>query len=189
MVSTKTTVMVITLLTFCLLVSNTSAVAQSCCLSYAKVKIPYAALTGYTVQTTTVCPINAIISTSQTSPEDRQDNPQLRVTASSTEDDMVSVKAVVMVLTLLTVCLMTSNASAAQPRCCHWYSKTKPAFSEIKGYSVQPNTGMCRINAIIFLLKKGKLVCANPAKDWVMDYINRLRNKAQTIHNISLAKK
>ncbi|XP_010783753.1 C-C motif chemokine 20a.3 [Notothenia coriiceps] len=93
---------------------------------------------------------------------------------------MVSIKASVMVITLLTVCLLATNASSAHG-CCRNYMKTKIPFPKIKGYSVQTVTELCPISAIIFHTKKGK-ACTDPALNWVMYYVDRLRNKAQMVH-------
>ncbi|KAL3055069.1 C-C motif chemokine 20a.3 [Trematomus bernacchii] len=94
---------------------------------------------------------------------------------------MVSIKASVTVITLLTVCLLATNASPAHHGCCRNYMKTKIPFLKIKGYSVQTVTGLCPISAIIFHTKKGK-ACTDPALNWVMDYVDRLRNKAKMVH-------
>ncbi|KAK2822321.1 hypothetical protein Q5P01_022386 [Channa striata] len=94
---------------------------------------------------------------------------------------MVSVRDSVMVITLLTLCLLATNTSAGYHECCRRYMTVKLPFVAIKGYSVQTNIEMCPINAIIFHTKKGK-ACTNPALDWVMDYVNRIRNKAQMVH-------
>nr|XP_020471910.1 C-C motif chemokine 20-like [Monopterus albus] len=94
---------------------------------------------------------------------------------------MVSVKATVTVITLLTICLLATNTSAAHYECCRRYMTIKIPFVSIKGYSVQTVAELCPINAIIFHTKKGK-ACTNPALNWVMDYINRLKTKAQMVH-------
>nr|XP_004543048.2 C-C motif chemokine 20-like [Maylandia zebra] len=94
---------------------------------------------------------------------------------------MLPIRAVVVIA--LTVCL-TANTSAAYPHCCRGYITGKLPYSAIKGYSVQTDTEMCPINAIIFHTKKGK-ACANPALKWVIDAINRIRKKAQRIHQHS----
>ncbi|KAA8587305.1 C-C motif chemokine 20a.3 isoform X2 [Etheostoma spectabile] len=94
---------------------------------------------------------------------------------------MVSIKAAVVGITLLTVCLLATNASPVRYGCCRNYMATKIPFSKIKGYSVQTVNEMCPINAIIFHTKKGQ-ACTNPALHWVMDYVNRLRSKAQMVH-------
>ncbi|KAL3988413.1 carbonic anhydrase 4 [Sarotherodon galilaeus] len=95
---------------------------------------------------------------------------------------MLPIRAVV-VIALLTVCL-TANTSAAYRHCCRRYMTGRLPFAAIKGYSVQTDTEMCPINAIIFHTKKGK-ACADPALKWVIDAINRMRNKAQKIHQRS----
>ncbi|TKS79932.1 C-C motif chemokine 20 [Collichthys lucidus] len=87
---------------------------------------------------------------------------------------MVSVKATVMVMMLLTICLLTTNTSAEKFGCCRSYIKFKLNFNNIKGYSVQNDTGVCHISAIIFHTKGRNSFCANPALDWVMDYVNRI---------------
>ncbi|XP_047446097.1 C-C motif chemokine 20a.3 [Mugil cephalus] len=93
---------------------------------------------------------------------------------------MVSVKVTLMAIALLILCLQATNTSAYRG-CCQKYMKGKLPFRVIQGYAVQSVGEMCPINAIIFQTKKGK-TCTDPALDWVMDYVNRLRNKAQKVH-------
>ncbi|XP_029308544.1 C-C motif chemokine 20a.3 [Cottoperca gobio] len=94
---------------------------------------------------------------------------------------MVSFQATVMVITLLTVSLLATNASPVYHGCCRHYMTGRIPFSKIKGYSVQTVKEMCPINAIIFHTNKGKS-CTNPALNWVMEYVDRLRNRAQKVH-------
>ncbi|XP_038550756.1 C-C motif chemokine 20a.3 [Micropterus salmoides] len=94
---------------------------------------------------------------------------------------MVSIKATVTVITLFTFCLLSTSTSAVYHGCCRSYMTTKIPFRAIKGYSVQTITELCPINAIIFHTKKGK-ACTNPALNWVMNYVDLLRNKAQMVH-------
>ncbi|XP_076001096.1 C-C motif chemokine 20a.3 [Genypterus blacodes] len=94
---------------------------------------------------------------------------------------MVLIKAPVMVLVLLAIVLLATKSSAARHGCCHRYSMGRIPFTIIKGYSVQTITENCGMDAIIFHTTKGK-ACTNPTLDWVMFYVNRLRNKAQNIH-------
>ncbi|XP_013767004.1 C-C motif chemokine 20-like [Pundamilia nyererei] len=70
------------------------------------------------------------------------------------------------------------------PDCCRRYMRGRLPYSAIEGYSVQTDTEMCPISAIIFHTKKGK-ACANPALKWVIDAIDRIRKKAQKIHQRS----
>ncbi|XP_019962584.1 C-C motif chemokine 20a.3 [Paralichthys olivaceus] len=95
---------------------------------------------------------------------------------------MVSVKAAAMVITLLTVCLLATETSAMNYKCCLRYMKTKIPFQAIRGYSIQTRKEMCPIDAIIFHTKRGQ-TCADPSQRWVMDYVDHLRNKAQMVHN------
>ncbi|XP_053294276.1 C-C motif chemokine 20a.3 [Pleuronectes platessa] len=95
---------------------------------------------------------------------------------------MVSIKAAVMVITLLTFCLLATETSAVNYACCRRYMKFKLPFHVIRGYSVQTRKDMCPIDAIIFHTKRGQ-ACADPTLGWVMDYIDRVRTKAQMVHN------
>ncbi|XP_034039072.1 C-C motif chemokine 20a.3 [Thalassophryne amazonica] len=93
---------------------------------------------------------------------------------------MVQIKGLIL---LLTICLSDVCTSAAYHShgCCRQYTRGKIPLNNIKGYSVQTVKEMCPINAIIFHTKRGK-VCTNPAFDWVMDYVNHLRKKAEIVH-------
>ncbi|XP_040000249.1 C-C motif chemokine 20a.3 [Xiphias gladius] len=94
---------------------------------------------------------------------------------------MVSIKTALTVITLLTICLLATDTSALNPECCRRYMLTKIPFTAIRGYSVQTHKELCSLNAIIFHTRKGK-ACTNPALNWVMDYVDRLRNRAQMVH-------
>ncbi|XP_037537247.1 C-C motif chemokine 20-like [Nematolebias whitei] len=95
---------------------------------------------------------------------------------------MVSTRVTVTAITLLTLCVLASQTSAAHPGCCRTYMKGKLRCQNIKGYSVQTSTEMCPISAIIFHLKSGQKACTDPALEWVMTCINRIRYKAQKVH-------
>ncbi|XP_017165712.1 C-C motif chemokine 20-like [Poecilia reticulata] len=102
---------------------------------------------------------------------------------------MVSMKVTVMVVTLLTLCVLATNTHAAlYTNCCRRYQLGKPRFSDIKGFSVQKKTELCSINAIIFHTKKGKK-CADPALEWVLDYVSRIEYEAQKVHKNSQGRK
>ncbi|XP_062285005.1 C-C motif chemokine 20a.3 [Scomber scombrus] len=91
---------------------------------------------------------------------------------------MVSIKALAI---CLAICLLATNTSAVSHSCCRRYMKGRLRFTVIRGYSLQSVKEMCPINAIIFHTNNGK-VCTDPALSWVMDYVNRLRIKAQNVH-------
>ncbi|KAG7457088.1 hypothetical protein MATL_G00242900 [Megalops atlanticus] len=84
----------------------------------------------------------------------------------------------VCLLLVLAVTLFSLQADAA---CCTKYSRSEIPINLIKGFSVQTNTGWCNINAVIFLTQKGRKLCADPAKPWVMDRIQELRKRVQKI--------
>ncbi|XP_024129959.1 C-C motif chemokine 20a.3 [Oryzias melastigma] len=97
---------------------------------------------------------------------------------------MMSIKAAFIVIAFLTVCVQQTDAALGF-RCCRKYMKGKLPFAIIKGYSVQKVTELCPINAIIFHTRKGN-TCTNPALSWVMEYVERIRKRAQKVHNESL---
>ncbi|CAG5896780.1 unnamed protein product [Menidia menidia] len=101
---------------------------------------------------------------------------------------MVSVKVKAMAIALVAVCVLASNTDAVYRGCCQSYIKGRLPFAVIRGYSVQDITEMCPISAIIFHTRKAK-ICCDPAQEWVMDYVNRLRNKAQRVHRKSQSQK
>ncbi|RVE61835.1 hypothetical protein OJAV_G00174290 [Oryzias javanicus] len=97
---------------------------------------------------------------------------------------MVSIKVAFILMAVLAVCVQQTDAAMGS-RCCRKYMKNKLPFPIIKGYSIQDLTEFCPINAIIFHTRKGK-TCANPALSWVMEYVERIRKRAQKVHNQSL---
>ncbi|KAF7222689.1 C-C motif chemokine 20a.3 [Nothobranchius furzeri] len=98
---------------------------------------------------------------------------------------MVSVKVTV---TLVLLYALAVDEFTAYPECCRRYIKGKLRWETIKGYSVQPATEMCPINAIIFHTKMGK-VCTDPALNWVIGYVSRIRFEAQKLHQKAQALK
>uniref|UniRef100_A0A3Q2NSP6 C-C motif chemokine n=1 Tax=Fundulus heteroclitus TaxID=8078 RepID=A0A3Q2NSP6_FUNHE len=66
-----------------------------------------------------------------------------------------------------------SKPAQAYVSCCRRYMVGRIRYPDIKGFSVQNNSELCPISAIIFHTTKGKR-CANPALEWVMDYVNRI---------------
>ncbi|XP_029930747.1 C-C motif chemokine 20a.3 [Myripristis murdjan] len=95
---------------------------------------------------------------------------------------MVLIRTAVLALMLLTIGLFASHTSAVS-ECCRSYTRGIIPCNAIKGYSVQTVKELCHINAIIFYTKKGRAACTNPALGWVMTCVDRLRNKAQMVHN------
>ncbi|KAM4556473.1 C-C motif chemokine 20a.3 [Fundulus diaphanus] len=94
---------------------------------------------------------------------------------------MISIKVTVMVATLVTLCILSTDTHAAYIGCCRRYMVGRIRFPDIKGFSVQNSTELCPISAIIFHTKNGKR-CANPALEWVMDYVSRIEYMALKVH-------
>ncbi|MEQ2276506.1 hypothetical protein XENORESO_020022 [Xenotaenia resolanae] len=94
---------------------------------------------------------------------------------------MISIKVTVMPLTLVILCVLSTNTQAASFPCCRRHMFGKLRFQEIKGFSVQNDFEHCSISAIIFHTKNGKK-CFNPALEWVMDYVRQIEYMAQKVH-------
>ncbi|XP_035993983.1 eotaxin [Fundulus heteroclitus] len=86
---------------------------------------------------------------------------------------MISIKVTVMVATLVTLCILSTDMQPAHIGCCRRYTVGRIRFQDIKGISVQNSTEQCPFSAIIFHTAKGKR-CVNPALEWVMDCVNRI---------------
>uniref|UniRef100_A0A3B3CRW7 Chemokine interleukin-8-like domain-containing protein n=1 Tax=Oryzias melastigma TaxID=30732 RepID=A0A3B3CRW7_ORYME len=61
--------------------------------------------------------------------------------------------------------------------CCTRYQKIPVPVDRLKKYTELKNTGNCHLRAIIFLTVKGKLVCANPNEEWVIEAMKTLKNR------------
>uniref|UniRef100_A0A8C7WQN8 Chemokine interleukin-8-like domain-containing protein n=1 Tax=Oryzias sinensis TaxID=183150 RepID=A0A8C7WQN8_9TELE len=53
--------------------------------------------------------------------------------------------------------------------CCTRYQSNHFPVQRLKSYRVQEDTGNCNIRAIIFLTVKGRVFCANPKQQWVIE--------------------
>ncbi|XP_029561569.1 C-C motif chemokine 20 isoform X1 [Salmo trutta] len=104
---------------------------------------------------------------------------------------MAQIRApVIVLLVLLAVGLFTTEASAAKQGqysavkarrrkgCCQSYTGGEIPFGVIVGYTLQTPIEICRIPAIIFHTEKGKDLCADPSKSWVIQHVNRLGDRA-----------
>ncbi|KAM9322106.1 C-C motif chemokine 20a.3 [Pholidichthys leucotaenia] len=100
---------------------------------------------------------------------------------------MVSGSAVLWAVTLASL-LLAANTSGSPRRCCRSYIKGRLRSEDIIGYSVQTIQEHCPIDAIIFHTKTGRF-CGNPALQWVMDNVERIRIRAKKIHKASVVDK
>uniref|UniRef100_A0A8C7WQR7 Chemokine interleukin-8-like domain-containing protein n=1 Tax=Oryzias sinensis TaxID=183150 RepID=A0A8C7WQR7_9TELE len=61
--------------------------------------------------------------------------------------------------------------------CCTRYQSNHFPVQRLKSYRVQEDTGNCNIRAIIFLTVKGRVFCANPKQQWVIEAVETLQRK------------
>ncbi|XP_056116429.1 C-C motif chemokine 20a.3 [Rhinichthys klamathensis goyatoka] len=92
---------------------------------------------------------------------------------------MTRVSASVIVLMVVALSVLCTDASPFS--CCRKYTKGMIPMKFIKGYSIQTITRNCHIDAVIFHTNKGKNICTDPSKVWVMENIRKLREKVQAI--------
>ncbi|KAL7879604.1 hypothetical protein SRHO_G00018580 [Serrasalmus rhombeus] len=76
---------------------------------------------------------------------------------------------------LCTLSPTTATYGPMNHACCVKYTRKPVAFSLIKGYFEQSSREVCRIDAIIFITKRNKKICASTADDWVRKALARLR--------------
>ncbi|KAL1023085.1 hypothetical protein UPYG_G00036230 [Umbra pygmaea] len=83
---------------------------------------------------------------------------------------------------LLLTCLCLSLAQGSYENCCLKYvtGLKKNTKKNLINYRIQETDGGCNIKAIVFTLKKGRTVCANPHLKWVQDLVAAVENR-QTV--------
>uniref|UniRef100_A0A8C7WQF1 Chemokine interleukin-8-like domain-containing protein n=1 Tax=Oryzias sinensis TaxID=183150 RepID=A0A8C7WQF1_9TELE len=67
--------------------------------------------------------------------------------------------------------------------CCTRYQSNHFPVQRLKSYRVQEDTGNCNIRAIIFLTVKGRVFCANPKQQWVIEAVETLQSKGKAEYN------
>ncbi|XP_060777746.1 C-C motif chemokine 20 [Neoarius graeffei] len=78
-------------------------------------------------------------------------------------------------------CLTTDAYGPMNHACCVKYTRTPLDFNLIKGFAEQSSREVCRIDAIIFLTKRNKKVCASAKDEWVRNVLGRLSAKMKKI--------
>ncbi|XP_027004357.1 C-C motif chemokine 20 [Tachysurus fulvidraco] len=78
---------------------------------------------------------------------------------------------------LCMLCLTTDAYGPLNHACCIKYTRTPVDFKMIKGFAEQSSREVCRIDAIIFLTKRNKKVCASAEDEWVKKVLERLSTK------------
>ncbi|KAJ7993130.1 hypothetical protein DPEC_G00269220 [Dallia pectoralis] len=80
---------------------------------------------------------------------------------------------------LLLACMCLSLAQGSYENCCLKYvtGLKKNVKRNAMSYRKQETDGGCNIKAIVFKMKKGKTVCADPDKKWVQDFMLEVDNR------------
>nr|XP_015216602.1 PREDICTED: C-C motif chemokine 20-like [Lepisosteus oculatus] len=87
-------------------------------------------------------------------------------------------------LLLIAVFVSYNTTDAARGyRCCNSYSsiqKVKPEL--IKAYKKQDSNGVCNVEAVLLITRKGWEICADPRARKVKEIIRRLKTKENRSH-------
>ncbi|XP_078530811.1 C-C motif chemokine 19-like [Lissotriton helveticus] len=68
--------------------------------------------------------------------------------------------------------------------CCLKVSATRIPFRHLKGFQIQSLEDGCAIEAVVFITKKDKPLCAPPSQRWVHRLINQLKNRAHQVNDV-----
>nr|XP_020446886.1 C-C motif chemokine 25-like [Monopterus albus] len=76
-------------------------------------------------------------------------------------------------------CLCLALAQVSYDDCClryvtHLNHKTQ---KHVVDYRRQETDGSCNIPAVIFIMKKGRMLCTNPKENWVMKLMKNIDQK------------
>nr|CDI95360.1 gp1 [Caviid herpesvirus 2 str. CIDMTR] len=82
--------------------------------------------------------------------------------------------AVLIAILVVGLEVMRTDAMPHVPAtCCTQYATKALKFNRILTY-VSVSSSNCAFPGVIFITKKGQMVCANPSDPWVKDYVERL---------------
>ncbi|KAI1882748.1 hypothetical protein AGOR_G00238130 [Albula goreensis] len=124
-------------------------------------------------------------STAQTDPHSSRSGPSCCVGSLKQPQKMAQFNlSTACLLLLLSVSLFSALAESA---CCTKYTRGSVPMEIVKGFAIQDNQRVCRIDAVIFVTLRGRKVCADPKESWVMKAIQQLRAKVQEMRNSRIA--
>ncbi|GCC23624.1 hypothetical protein chiPu_0002022 [Chiloscyllium punctatum] len=85
---------------------------------------------------------------------------------------------VVLICLSIVASVILAVPTARRKSCCRRHSKSIPELKNIKEYRIQENDGRCRIKAVVFTVKKGK-ICSNPDDNRVKKLLEKLSQTEQ----------
>ncbi|XP_026169661.1 C-C motif chemokine 25 [Mastacembelus armatus] len=82
-------------------------------------------------------------------------------------------------------CLYLALAHESYEDCClkHVKELNMNTRKHAVMYRQQETDGACNIPAIVFIMRKGRVFCANPRENWVIDLMKTIDNKAKNRKN------
>ncbi|XP_029381056.1 C-C motif chemokine 20 isoform X2 [Echeneis naucrates] len=86
---------------------------------------------------------------------------------------------------LLSLMLCLALAQVSYDDCCLKYVKKLSHGTQKHAvkYRHQETDGGCNIPAIIFTMRKGRVFCANPGEDWVLELMHKIDKKGSNNSN------
>ncbi|KAJ1211396.1 hypothetical protein NDU88_006756 [Pleurodeles waltl] len=67
--------------------------------------------------------------------------------------------------------------------CCLKVSEARIPYRHLKGFQIQSFEDGCTIEAVVFITKRDKSLCAPPNQQWVHKLINKLKNHALKVNS------
>ncbi|XP_024129831.1 C-C motif chemokine 25 [Oryzias melastigma] len=82
-------------------------------------------------------------------------------------------------LLLLLCCVYLAAAQVSYDDCCLKYVRkmSRGAQKHAVSYKVQKADGSCNIAALIFIMKRGRMICANPSDSWALRLVESIDAK------------
>ncbi|CAG07167.1 unnamed protein product [Tetraodon nigroviridis] len=85
----------------------------------------------------------------------------------------------------ITACVCLALAQITYEDCCLKYiKKVKPRIQKYAvSYRLQVLDGGCNLPAVIFVMKKGRVVCTDPKEQWVTELMRQIDGRRLRTHS------
>ncbi|RVE62109.1 hypothetical protein OJAV_G00177340 [Oryzias javanicus] len=82
-------------------------------------------------------------------------------------------------LLLILCCVYLAAGQVSYDDCCLKYVRklSRSTQRHVVDYKIQKADGSCNIAALIFIMRKGRMICANPSESWASRLKERLDAK------------